>query len=301
MIENRNYGGNIMADHLIRGLGLNDEVRIFAVDTTDTINEAVTRHAAYPTAAAALGRTMSAGVMMGAMLKGDDKNTITIEGGGPIGAIVVDSDAHGHVRGYLGNPQVHFDLNDQGKLDVKRAVGTNGYLRVAKDIGLKDNFVGSTELVSGELGEDFSYYFYASEQVPSIVALGVLVNPDNTIQAAGGFIIQVLPSASEETINWLNDRAKEMTPVSKLLAEGLSPNEIIDQAIGKENWRQLSEMPVSFECNCSKERFINAIAALDPKEIMAMIKEDGGAEADCHFCRNKEWITKEELQELITH
>lgn len=137
--------------------------------------------------------------------------------------------------------------------------------------------------------------------MPSIVALGVLVNPDNTIQAAGGFIIQVLPSASEETINWLNDRAKEMTPVSKLLAEGLSPNEIIDQAIGKENWRQLSEMPVSFECNCSKERFINAIAALDPKEIMAMIKEDGGAEADCHFCRNKEWITKEELTELITH
>lgn len=290
-----------MTDHLIRGLGLNDEVRIFAVDTTDTINEAVQRHSAYPTAAAALGRTMSAGVMMGAMLKGDDKNTITVEGGGPIGAIVVDSDAHGHVRGYLGNPQVHFDLNDHGKLDVRRAVGTNGYLRVAKDIGLKDNFVGSTEIVSGELGEDFSYYFYASEQVPSIVALGVLVNPDNTIQTAGGFIIQVLPSASEETINWLNDRAKEMTPVSKLLAKGMTPNQIIDKAIGEENWRQLSEMPVSFECSCSKERFINAISALDPKEIMTMIREDGGAEADCHFCRNKEWITKEELQTLITH
>lgn len=290
-----------MTDHLIRGLGLNDEVRIFAVDTTDTINEAVQRHSAYPTAAAALGRTMSAGVMMGAMLKGDDKNTITVEGGGPIGAIVVDSDAHGHVRGYLGNPQVHFDLNDHGKLDVRRAVGTNGYLRVAKDIGLKDNFVGSTEIVSGELGEDFSYYFYASEQVPSIVALGVLVNPDNTIQTAGGFIIQVLPSASEETINWLNDRAKEMTPVSKLLAKGMTPNQIIDEAIGEENWRQLSEMPVSFECSCSKERFINAISALDPKEIMTMIQEDGGAEADCHFCRNKEWITKEELQTLITH
>ncbi|WP_026866176.1 Hsp33 family molecular chaperone HslO [Jeotgalicoccus marinus] len=290
-----------MTDHLIRGLGLNDEVRIFAVDTTATINEAVQRHVAYPTAAAALGRAMSAGVMMGAMLKGEDKNTITIEGGGPIGAIVVDSDAHGHVRGYLGNPQVHFDLNDQGKLDVRRAVGTNGYLRVAKNIGLKDNFVGSTEIVSGELGEDFSYYFYASEQVPSIVALGVLVNPDNTIQAAGGFIIQVLPSASEETINRLNERAKEMTPVSKLLAKGMTPNQIIDEAIGEENWRQLSEMPVSFECNCSKERFINAISALDPKEIMSMIQEDGGAEADCHFCRNKEWITKEELQALITH
>lgn len=290
-----------MSDYLIRGLGLNDEVRIFAVDTTETINEAVRRHGSLPTASAALGRSMSAGVIMGAMLKGDDKATITIEGGGPIGAIVVDSDAHGKVRGYLGNPEVHFDLNDHGKLDVRRAVGTDGYLRVAKDIGLKDNFVGSVELISGELGEDFSYYFYASEQVPSIVALGVLVNPDNTIQAAGGFVIQVLPSASDETIEWLNERAKTMTPVSKLLAKGLSPEQVIDEALGAENWRSLDNMPVSFECNCSKERFINAISALDPQDIMTMIKEDGGAEADCHFCRNKEWITKEELQELITH
>lgn len=290
-----------MSDYLIRGLGLSDEVRIFAVDTTETINEAVRRHGALPTASAALGRSMSAGVIMGAMLKGDDKATITIEGGGPVGAIVVDSDAHGKVRGYLGNPEVHFDLNDHGKLDVRRAVGTDGYLRVAKDIGLKDNFVGSVELISGELGEDFSYYFYASEQVPSIVALGVLVNPDNTIQAAGGFVIQVLPSASDETIEWLNERAKTMTPVSKLLAEGLSPEQVIDEALGAENWRSLDNMPVSFECNCSKERFINAISALDPQDIMTMIKEDGGAEADCHFCRNKEWITKEELQELITH
>lgn len=290
-----------MSDYLIRGLGLNDEVRIFAVDTTETINEAVRRHGSLPTASAALGRSMSAGVIMGAMLKGDDKATITIEGGGPVGAIVVDSDAHGKVRGYLGNPEVHFDLNDHGKLDVRRAVGTDGYLRVAKDIGLKDNFVGSVELISGELGEDFSYYFYASEQVPSIVALGVLVNPDNTIQAAGGFVIQVLPSASDETIEWLNERAKTMTPVSKLLANGLSPEQVIDEALGAENWRSLDNMPVSFECNCSKERFINAISALDPQDIMTMIKEDGGAEADCHFCRNKEWITKEELQELITH
>lgn len=290
-----------MSDYLIRGLGLNDEVRIFAVDTTETINEAVRRHGSLPTASAALGRSMSAGVIMGAMLKGDDKATITIEGGGPVGAIVVDSDAHGNVRGYLGNPEVHFDLNDQGKLDVRRAVGTEGSLRVAKDIGLKDNFVGSVELISGELGEDFSYYFYASEQVPSIVALGVLVNPDNTIQAAGGFVIQVLPSASDETIEWLNERAKIMTPVSKLLAKGLSPEQVIDEAIGAENWRSLDNMPVSFECNCSKERFINAISALDPQDIISMIQEDGGAEADCHFCRNKEWITKEELQELITH
>ncbi|MCD2138313.1 Hsp33 family molecular chaperone HslO [Salinicoccus halitifaciens] len=290
-----------MSDHLVRGLGLDDEIRILAVDTTETINEAVSRHGAYPTAAAALGRTMTAAVLMGSMLKNEEKVTATIEGGGPIGAIVADSNANGTVRGYLGNPQVHFDLNDSGKLDVKRAVGTEGYLRVVKDIGLKEHFTGSTEIVSGEIGEDFSYYFYASEQVPSIVGLGVLVNPDNTIKAAGGFIIQVLPGASEETFDFLDARSKEMEPVSKQIDKGMSPREIINAAIGEDNWRELGEMPVSFECNCSKERFLNAISALDPSEIISMIKEDGGAEADCHFCRNKVWIEKEELQELITH
>lgn len=290
-----------MQDHLIRGIGRNGDLRILAVDTTETINEAAKRHGTYPTAAAALGRSMTAGVMMGAMLKNEEKVTVSIEGGGPIGAIVVDSDAHGHVRGYLSNPQVHFDLNGSGKLDVQRAVGTDGVLRVVKDIGLKDHFTGSTEIVSGELGEDFSYYFYVSEQVPSIVALGVLVNPDNTIKAAGGFIIQVMPGASEETTSFLEQCSEEMTPVSKLIEKGLSPEEIVDAAIGEDNWKKIGDMPVSFECNCSKERFLNAISALDSSEIIAMIQEDGGAEADCHFCRNKVWIEKEELQELIAH
>lgn len=288
-------------DHLVRGIGMNDEIRIFSVDTTETVNEAVTRHGAYPTAAAALGRTMTAGVMMGAMLKNEEKVTVTVQGGGPIGAIVVDSNAKGKVRGYLSNPQVHFPLNDKGKLDVSRAVGREGLLNVVKDIGMKEHFTGSTEIVSGEIGEDFSYYFYTSEQVPSIVALGVLVNPDNTIKTAGGFIIQVMPGASEETVNFLDQRAQEMTPVSKLIDQGLRPAEIIDEVIGGENWRTLDETPVAFECTCSKERFLNAIATLDPQEIVTMIKEDGGAEADCHFCRNKVWIEKEELETLITH
>jgi len=288
-------------DHLIRGIGMNDEIRIFSVDTTKTVNEAVTRHGAYPTAAAALGRTMTAGLMMGSMLKNEEKVTVTLQGGGPIGAIVVDSNAKGKVRGYLSNPQVHFPLNEQGKLDVRRAVGTDGFLSVAKDIGLKEHFTGSTEIISGEIGEDFSYYFYTSEQVPSIVALGVLVNPDNTIKAAGGFIIQVMPGASEETMDFLDRRAAEMTPVSKLIDQGLTPSEIIDEIIGRDNWRKLDEMPAAFECTCSKERFLNAIATLDAQEIVTMIKEDGGAEADCHFCRNKVWIEKEELEALITH
>lgn len=288
-----------MNDKLIRGLGINDEVRIFALDTTETVNEAVKRHGAYPTAAAALGRAMTATVVLGAMLKGDEKVTVTIEGGGPIGAIVTDANAKGEVRGYLKNPQVHFELNEHGKLDVRRAVGTNGFLRVAKDIGLKDNFVGNVEIVSGELGEDFSYYFYSSEQVPSIVALGVLVNPDNTIKAAGGLIIQVLPNATDETIDYLTEAAGKMTPISKLIDEGLTPEEIVDAAIGADNWRKLDEMPVEFKCTCSKERFLNAMASLEKDDIKEMIEEDGGAEATCNFCRNTVWIEKEELEALL--
>lgn len=288
-----------MNDKLIRGLGINDEVRIFALNTTETINEAVKRHGAYPTAAAALGRAMTATVVLGAMLKGEEKVTVTIEGGGPIGAIVTDANAKGEVRGYLKNPQVHFELNEHGKLDVRRAVGTNGFLRVAKDIGLKDNFVGNVEIVSGELGEDFSYYFYSSEQVPSIVALGVLVNPDNTIKAAGGLIIQVLPNATDETIDYLTEAAGKMTPISKLIDEGLTPEEIVDAAIGADNWRKLDEMPVEFKCACSKERFLNAMASLEKDDIKEMIEEDGGAEATCNFCRNTIWIEKEELEELL--
>ncbi len=288
-----------MNDKLIRGLGINDEVRIFALDTTETVNEAVKRHGAYPTAAAALGRAMTATVVLGAMLKGDEKVTVTIEGGGPIGAIVTDANAKGEVRGYLKNPQVHFELNEHGKLDVRRAVGTNGFLRVAKDIGLKDNFVGNVEIVSGELGEDFSYYFYSSEQVPSIVALGVLVNPDNTIKAAGGLIIQVLPNATDETIDYLTEAAGKMTPISKLIDEGLTPEEIVDAAIGADNWRKLDEMPVEFKCTCSKERFLNAMASLEKDDIKEMIEEDGGAEATCNFCRNTIWIEKEELEALL--
>lgn len=288
-----------MNDKLIRGLGINDEVRIFALDTTETVNEAVKRHGAYPTAAAALGRAMTATVVLGAMLKGEEKVTVTIEGGGPIGAIVTDANAKGEVRGYLKNPQVHFELNEHGKLDVRRAVGTNGFLRVAKDIGLKDNFVGNVEIVSGELGEDFSYYFYSSEQVPSIVALGVLVNTDNTIKAAGGLIIQVLPNATDETIDYLTEAAGKMTPISKLIDEGLTPEEIVDAAIGADNWRKLDEMPVEFKCTCSKERFLNAMASLEKDDIKEMIEEDGGAEATCNFCRNTIWIEKEELEALL--
>lgn len=175
-----------MKDYLVKALAYEGQVRAYAVDTTETINEAQRRHYTWPTASAAMGRAMTAGVMMGAMLKGEEKITIKIEGGGPIGAILVDANSKGKVRGYVTNPQTHFDLNEHGKLDVRRAVGTEGMLTVVKDLGLREHFTGQTPIVSGELGEDFTYYFVASEQVPSSVGVGVLVNPDNSILAAGG-------------------------------------------------------------------------------------------------------------------
>lgn len=203
-----------MRDYLVKALAFDGQVRAYAAHTTATINEAQKKHYTWPTASAAMGRAMTAGAMMGAMLKGEEKITIKIEGGGPIGAILVDANARGEVRGYVAHPQTHFDLNEQGKLDVRRAVGTDGMITVVKDLGLREHFSGQTPIVSGELGEDFTYYFVVSEQVPSSVGVGVLVNPDNSILAAGGFIIQIMPGAQEEVIATIEEKISNMTPVS---------------------------------------------------------------------------------------
>ncbi|MFL0365694.1 Hsp33 family molecular chaperone HslO [Pseudobacillus sp. 179-B 2D1 NHS] len=287
-----------MKDYLVKALAYEGQVRAYAVDTTETINEAQRRHYTWPTASAAMGRAMTAGVMMGAMLKGEEKITIKIEGGGPIGAILVDANSKGKVRGYVTNPQTHFDLNEHGKLDVRRAVGTEGMLTVVKDLGLREHFTGQTPIVSGELGEDFTYYFVASEQVPSSVGVGVLVNPDNSILAAGGFVIQIMPGAEEEVISTIEKKISSMTPISKLIEKGLSPEEILYYILGEENVKILDHMPVGFECTCSKERFGNAIISLGKEEIQEMIDEDGQAEAQCHFCNEKYLFTKDELEEL---
>jgi len=288
-----------MGDYLVRGLGFNGSVRAFAVDSTQTVGEAQRRHMMWPTASAALGRTMTGGVMLGAMLKGDNKVTIKIDGGGPIGAILVDSDAKGGVRGYVTNPQTHFDLNERGKLDVRRAVGTEGMLAVVKDLGLRENFTGQTPIVSGEIAEDFTYYFAVSEQVPSSVGLGVLVDTDNSILAAGGFIIQLMPDADEETIELIEKQLSQIQPVSAMIQRGLSPEEILEEVLGKWNVQILDKMPVSFECNCSKERFAKGILGLGQQEIREMIDQDGMAEAQCHFCLETYHYSKEELEAFI--
>jgi molecular chaperone Hsp33 len=287
-----------MKDYLIKALAFDGQVRAYAVDSTETVGEAQRRHYTWPTASAALGRSMTAGVMMGAMLKGDNKLTIKINGGGPIGGIIVDSNAKGEVRGYVHHPQTHFDLNEHGKLDVRRAVGTDGMLMVVKDVGMRDHFTGQVPIVSGELGEDFTYYFASSEQVPSAVGVGVLVNPDNSILAAGGFIIQLMPGTDESTITKIEQSIQSIPPVSKLIEKGLTPEELLFEILGKENVKILEKMPVSFRCTCSKERFGNAIISLGTEEIEQMIEEDGKAEAHCHFCNEKYLFSVEELEEL---
>ncbi|MCM2535563.1 Hsp33 family molecular chaperone HslO [Neobacillus pocheonensis] len=287
-----------MNDYLVKALAYDGNIRAYAVRTTETVSEAQRRHQTWRTASAALGRAMTAGVIMGAMLKGEDKLTIKIDGGGPIGVILVDSNAKGEVRGYVTNPQIDFESNEHGKLDVRRAVGTTGTMSVVKDVGLRDFFSGQVPIVSGELGEDFTYYFATSEQLPSSVGVGVLVNPDDTILAAGGFIFQLMPGTKEETITQLEERLKTIPPISKLVEKGLTPEEILEELFGKENVKILETMPVQFECNCSKERFSDAIVSLGESEIDDMIKEDGQAEAHCHFCNEKYHFSKEELERL---
>ncbi|MGN5883153.1 Hsp33 family molecular chaperone HslO [Staphylococcus simulans] len=286
-------------DYIVKALAFDGDIRAYAAVTTNTVQEGQTRHYTWPTASAALGRTMTATAMMGAMLKGDQKLTVTVDGHGPIGRIVTDANAKGDIRAYVTNPQTHFPLNDQGKLDVRRAVGTDGTLTVVKDVGMKDYFSGSSPIVSGELGEDFTYYYATSEQVPSSVGLGVLVNPDNSIKAAGGFIIQVMPNAKEETIEKVEQAITHMTPVSQLIDQGLSPEELLIEILGEEHVKFLETAPVRFECNCSHEKFLNAIKGLGEAEIQSMIDEDHGAEAECHFCRSKYHYSEAELQGLI--
>lgn len=287
-----------MQDYLVKALAFEGQVRAYAVRTTNTVSEAQRRHDTWATASAALGRTMTGAVMTGAMMKGRDKLTVKVEGGGPIGAIISDANGNGEVRGYVGNPHVHFDLNEKGKLDVARAVGTGGTLSVVKDLGLRENFTGQVPLISGEIGDDFAYYFVSSEQVATSVGVGVLVNPDHTILASGGVIVQMMPGASDETAEHIEQTIQQAAPISKMVESGLTPEEVLCEWLGKENVKILDTMDVKFRCHCSKERIANGIISLGKKEIESIIKEDGFAEATCHFCRETYQFDLSELEKL---
>lgn len=288
-----------MNDYLVKAIAYNNQVRAYAVRTTETVNEAQRRHLTWPTASAALGRSMTAGVILGAMLKNEDKLTVKINGGGPIGTILVDANAKGEVRGYVTNPQTHFDLNRIGKLDVAKAVGTDGTLTISKDIGLEQPFVGQVPLISGELSEDFTSYLTQSEQTPSSVGAGVIVNPDNSIQAAGGFIIQLMPGTEEEVINFIEKRLEAIPSISSMVMKGLTPEQMLEQILGEDNIKILETMPVKFDCPCSEERVSNAIISLGREEIADMIQTDKQANAHCHFCNEHYHFTEKDLEGLL--
>lgn len=287
-----------MKDYLVKATTFGGVVRAYAINSTNTVEEAQRRQDTWATASAALGRTITVSAMMGAMLKGDDSLTVKLEGNGPIGAIIADSDATGDVRGYVTNPHVDFDLNTQGKLDVARAVGTEGTLSVVKDLGLKDHFTGQVPIISGEVGEDFTYYFANSEQTPSAVGAGVLVNSDHSILAAGGFIIQVMPGADEEVIERLEEKIQSFPAISTLVREGNSPEQMLERLFGEEEVTIHARLPVRFQCKCSKERVERSILGLGSEEIQNMIDEDHSAEATCHFCNEVYHLTEEELETL---
>jgi molecular chaperone Hsp33 len=288
-----------MSDYLVRGTAFNGFLRVFAVRTTDTLREIQRRLDTWPIVSAALGRTLSVGAMMGAMLKGEDRLTIVVRGGGPVGQVVVHADTQGKVSGYVTNPHVHYDLNDKGKLDVARVVGNDGTIIVTKDLGLKEPYQSSSPIVSGEIGEDFTYYFAASEQTPSSVGVGVYVENDNTIRSSGGFIIQVLPNTPEDMIKRLEDALAATRPISTLVDEGLTPEQILEEVLGEEP-NILDRHDVVFDCHCSRDRIERALISLGEEELTAMIEEDNGAEMTCQFCKEVYHVSKEELEELRT-
>ncbi|MGP4109160.1 Hsp33 family molecular chaperone HslO [Virgibacillus sp. L01] len=287
-----------MKDYLVKATTYNGMVRAYAATSTNTVEEARRRQDTWATASAALGRTITVTAMMGAMLKGEDSITVKVEGDGPLGVMVADGNANGEVRGYVTNPHVDFDLNAQGKLDVARAVGKQGNLSVVKDLGLKENFTGQVPITSGEISEDFTYYFANSEQVPSAVGAGVLVNPDHTILASGGFIIQVMPGADEEMITRLEEKIQSFPAISKLIKEGNSPEQILERLFVDQEVNIHEQYPFSFQCKCSKDRLQQAVIGLGSEEIQNMIDEDKGAEATCHFCNEVYHFSEQELETL---
>ncbi|GAB6992580.1 Hsp33 family molecular chaperone HslO [Paenibacillus pini] len=288
---------NKKQDRLIRGTAMNGRVRAFAVRTTGLVEELRQRHDTWPTATAAMGRTLTAASMMGAMLKGKERLNIQVKGNGPIGQIVAEANSQGDVRGYVTNPHTHLPSNSQGKLDVAGAVGTEGTLYVIKDLGMKEPYRGSVPIVSGELGEDFTYYFAASEQTPSAVGLGVLVEADNSVIVAGGFIIQLLPGLSDEEITQVEQAVGGIPSVTSLLDQDLELEEMIRFLLP--DFEMMDDMEIRFKCQCSRERVEQTLVSLGQSELEQLIAEDGQAEVVCHFCNEAYLFKGEELQHIL--
>lgn len=281
-------------DTIVKAMTKDGAIRILVTNTTQTIQEAATRHQTLPTASAALGRTLTATAMMGAMLKDNNESvTVQINGKGPLGTILCEANHQGEVRGFVSNPDVLLINESTHKLDVGKAVGVDGTLRIIRNTHMKSDFTGTVELQSGEIGDDFAYYFTLSEQTPSAVSLGVLVGKDNEILAAGGLIIQLMPSATEADILMAEDVVKHLRPISEMIHDGMTPDQIATGLFDEVEIMGVST--VRFQCSCSKERLHDALTTIDADEIDEIIKEDKGAEITCHFCNTTYHFTEEEL------
>lgn len=273
---------------------------VIAADTTSMVAGAERIHKTSAVNTAALGRLLTAASMMGDMLKGkDDSVTLRINGNGPAGSIIAVSDSNGNARGYVQNPIVEIPLNDKGKLDVRGTVGTNGYLYVMKDIGLKEPYVGQTQIISGEIAEDITNYFVVSEQTPSVCALGVLVNPDLTVAAAGGFIIQLLPGCPDEIIDKIEYSMQDIEAVTTMLSKGMTPDEIAIRAMKNINIEKLDENTVEYKCNCSKERVEKALISSGREALEEMIDSGEDTSVECHFCDKKYVFTPNDIKKLL--
>ena len=283
-------------DYLIKALTNQERIRVYIAKTTNTLNKAIEYHDLWPSAASVLGKTMTVALIMGATLKGDEALTIKIDGNGPIGTVVADSNSKGDVRGYVEHPHVHF-TNASG-LDEITTLGYNGYLDVIKDLKLKDLFTSSVPLQSGDLAKDFTYYFASSEQTPSLTSLGIIMNEDNTCEVCGGILIQLLPNATEEDITFIESKSTILESMSQLLKQHENLEEIL-QLLFKDDYRILETKSLRFYCECSKEKFARGIASLGIDEIQSIINEDEKAEVICHYCKEQYIYTKEDLEELI--
>ena len=285
--------------YILRGTSKNHGIRIFAADTTSMVEEARRLHNTSPVASAALGRALTASSIMGIMMKGDnDKLTLSINGKGPLGTIVCVADSKGTVKGYVSNPLVDIPSRADGKLDVGSAVGINGLVTIIKDMGMKEPYTGQYPLVNGEIAEDLTAYYAYSEQQPSAIALGVLVDVDYSIKAAGGFIVQLMPEAEEKDIDILEKNLSQITSVSHLIDDGKTPEDLINLVLKDLEPMIYEKIPVSYKCDCSRERIEKALISIGKKDLDEIINEDKLAEVSCHFCNTVYHFNEAELIDL---
>lgn len=285
---------------ILRATAMGGDVRLFATITTDIVEEARKIHNLSATSSAALGRLLTAGSMMGVMLKGDDDRlTLTIQGGGPAGNLVVAADSKGMVKGYMSNPQADLPPKDNGKLNVGALIGNDGFLTVIKDMGLKTPYTGKSELISGEIGDDLAYYFTTSEQTPSAVAVGVLVDKDLSIKGAGGLIVQMMPGSDEGLADVITYRLQEIPPLSTLISEGKNAEDILNLLFDDMDLQINERIETKYQCDCSRERIERALIAIGKKDLESLKKEQENVEVQCHFCNKKYVFDHNDIDKLL--